>query len=93
MSTVRRSRHQTVVQLVPDAPRAPTVSDLIAALQRQNPKALVLWRGGSCTAHSIGLDMEACMVSDFQDGTLFSILGPAHERTIPAVMIDIIEPQ
>lgn len=64
-----------------------TVSDLIALLQKQDPKAVVLWNGNtSCVAHAVASGMRCMKVEPLGRG-LYSTLGP--ERKTPAVLIDV----
>ena len=67
-----------------------TVAALIAVLQKQNPRAIVLWNGNySCVAHAIDLGVRATKVSSI-NGELYSLIG--GDRELPAVLIDVCDP-
>lgn len=69
---------------------AQTVAQLIAELQKQDPKAIALWRPtGSCVAHAIETGIQVARVRQIDDGHgMFSMIGAPEERKIKAILID-----
>lgn len=69
--------------------QAATVEQLIKELQKENPKALVLWgQRGSPTAQIVERGMRRVQVTPISEHS-YSTLGP--NRKIPAVLIDTAE--
>lgn len=64
-----------------------TVRQMIAALQKQNPDALVLWAGGSCVAEAVSPSIKTAKVTPINEHH-FSLLGA--DRKTAAVLIDIV---
>lgn len=64
---------------------ANTVRQMIAALSKMDPDAIVLWSGG-CSAAAIAPKIKAVVVSPINDSH-YTLLGP--DRKIKGVLIGV----